>query len=110
MSLDELEEQSQMASEVRYLWSVEAKRFRPAGIRLSSGEAAYKALDQGGLGSQEAEERLKRQGQNAIRVKVLRVFQALLAEYGQPSLGFLARNELRCLGSTSSSCAKAFRM
>lgn len=68
---------------VRYLWSDEARRFRPAGVHFVSGQEAYKALDEGGLSDTLALERLTRQGSNAINVKVLGIFASLLAEYSQ---------------------------
>lgn len=69
---------------VRYLWNQEARRFRPAGVLFPSGEEAYKALDLGGLSPLLAEERHLEQGSNAINVKVLGIFESLLAEYSQP--------------------------
>eukprot|EP00913_Durusdinium_trenchii_P019449 g18285.t1 len=72
---------------VRYLWNQEARRFRPAGVLFPSGEEAYKALDLGGLSPLLAEERHLEQGSNAINVKVLGIFESLLAEYSQPRLG-----------------------
>lgn len=69
---------------VRYLWSDEARHFRPAGVSKLSGQDAYKALDGGGLATNLALERLDRQGRNAIHVKVLGIFGSLLAEYAQP--------------------------
>eukprot|EP00439_Symbiodinium_sp_Y106_P027230 s13_g3.t1 len=63
---------------VRYLWSSQARRFRPSGTLALSGEESYQALDRGGLPSEMAKERLAKQGSNAINVKVVHLGLSLL--------------------------------
>lgn len=78
---------------VRYLWSSQARRFRPSGTVALSGEESYQALDRGGLPSEVAKERLAKQGSNAINVKVPGILASLLAEYSDPTYVF----QLSCI-------------